>query len=146
MARDGLLIGEAAKQAGSSRKALRLYEAAGILPAPRRTAAGYRVYSEATLDLLAFIKQAQRLGFTLDEIKEIVSIKRAGRVPCPHVLDLVRRKTEELNRRLLEMRQVRDSLRALLDGWRSTTGRAAVCPHIERTEKTSKPRRRIDHG
>jgi DNA-binding transcriptional MerR regulator len=146
MARNGLLIGEAAKQAGASRKALRLYEAAGILPVPRRTAAGYRVYSEATLDLLAFIRRAQRLGFTLDEIKEIASIKRAGRVPCPHVHDLVRRKTDELNKRLLEMRQVRDGLRALLDGWRSTTGRAAVCPHIERTEKITKPRRRMDHG
>lgn len=142
MARDGLLIGEAAKQSGASRKALRLYEAAGILPAPRRTAAGYRVYSEPTLGLLAFIRQAQRLGFTLDEIKEIVSIKRAGRVPCPHVRDLVRRRTYELDRRLVEMRQVRDGLRALLKGWRSTTGPAAVCPHIERTRKTTRPRRR----
>ncbi len=98
MARDGFLIGEAAKQAGARRKALRLYEAAGILPTPRRTAAEYRVYGEATLDLLAFIRRAQRLGFTLDEIKEIVSIRRAGRVPCPHVRDLVRRKTAELGR------------------------------------------------
>src|SRR6266511_5412400 len=114
MGRDGLMIGEVAKQTGASRKALRLYEAAGILPAPRRTAAGYRVYSEATLDLLVFIRQAQRLGFTLDEIKEIVAIKRAGRVPCPHVRELVRRKTHELDRRLLELGQLRDGLRALL--------------------------------
>jgi MerR family transcriptional regulator, copper efflux regulator len=146
MARDGLLIGEAAKQSGASRKALRLYEAAGILPVSRRTAAGYRVYSEATLDLLAFIRKAQRLAFTLEEIKEIVSIKREGRVPCLHVQDLVRRKTDELDRRLREMRQVRDDLRALLNGWRSTTGRAVICPHIERTKKITKPRRRMDHG
>ena len=54
--RDGLLIGQVAKRSGASRKALRLYEAAGILPAPRRTAAGYRVYGEADLRRLQFIR------------------------------------------------------------------------------------------
>src|SRR2546429_6338717 len=94
MGHDGLLIGEVTKRSGASRKALRLYEAAGILPAPRRTQSGYRGYSSEALDLLAFVRQAQRLGFTLDEIKEIVAIKRAGRAPCLHVPELVRRKAE----------------------------------------------------
>jgi hypothetical protein len=75
MGRDGLLIGDVAKQSGASRKALRLYEEAGILPAPRRTGGGYRVYGADALDLLAFVRQAQRLGFTLEEIKEIVAIQ-----------------------------------------------------------------------
>jgi DNA-binding transcriptional MerR regulator len=69
--RDGLLIGEVAARSGMSRKALRLYEAAGILPTPRRTNAGYRVYGHDTLALLEFVTQARRLAFTLDEIKEI---------------------------------------------------------------------------
>src|SRR5439155_7539508 len=73
MGHEGLLIGEVAKRSGASRKALRLYEEAGILPAPRRTQSGYRVYSSEALDLLAFVRQAQRLGVTLDEIKEIVA-------------------------------------------------------------------------
>ncbi len=133
MGRAGLLIGEVAKESGASRKALRLYEAAGILPAPRRTTAGYRVYGADTLALLSFVRQAQRLGFSLDEIKEIVAIKRAGHAPCPHVRDLVRRKTEELDRRLTDLMEVRDGLRALVKRWRSSgQGRAAVCPHIER--------------
>src|SRR5256886_5167666 len=132
MAHEGLLIGEVAKRSGASRKALRLYEAAGILPAPRRTQSGYRVYSSEALDLLAFVRQAQRLGFTLDEIKEIVAIKRAGRAPCGHVRDLVRRKADELDQRLTDLKQVRDGLRAMLHGWRSTRSvSAAVCPHIE---------------
>lgn len=73
MAKDGLLIGEVSKQSGASRKALRLYEAAGILPAPRRATSAY----------LALIRRAPGLGFTLDEIKDIVSIKRTGQTPCP---------------------------------------------------------------
>jgi len=103
MSRDGLLIGEIAARGRVSRKALRLYESAGILPASVRTVSGYRVFAADTLALLAFIRQAQGLGFTLDEIKEIVSIRRSGRPPCPHVRDLVRRKAQELDRRLADL-------------------------------------------
>lgn len=91
---DGLLVGEVARRSGASRKALRLYEHARILPPSGRTPSGYRVYGGDVLALVAFIRQAQRPGFRLEEIKEIVAIKRAGRVPCSHVRDLVRRKTD----------------------------------------------------
>ena len=136
MVHDGLLIGEVAKRSGASRKALRLYEEAGILPASRRTQSGYRVYSGEALDLLALVHQAQRLGFTLDEIKEIVTIKRAGRAPCLHVRALVQRKAEELTQRLSDLTTVRNGLRALLNGWRRTgKARGVVCPHIEHAEE-----------
>jgi len=139
MGQNGLLIGEVAKQSGASRKALRLYEQAGILSPPRRTASGYRVYGSDALDVLGFVRQAQRLGFTLDEIKEVVSIKRAGRAPCPHVRDLVRRKADELDQRLSDLKDVRDGLRAMLNGWRSTrAGGAAICAHIERISRPKK--------
>ena len=141
MSRDGLLIGEVAKRSGASRKALRLYEAAGILPAARRTSSGYRVFDNDALDLLAFVRQAQRLGFTLDEIKEIVAIKRAGRAPCPHVRDLVKRKAEELEQRLADLMEIREGLRTLLQSWRSLRrNRAAVCPHIEHGVRPQKER------
>jgi len=139
MGRNSLFIGEIAARSGATRKAVRLYEAAGILPAPRRTASGYRVYDTEALALLGFVRQAQRLGFTLGEIREIVGIKRAGRVPCPHVGDLVRRKADELDQRLEDLQQVRNGLRRLLKGWRSAPkGAAAVCPHIENTRRVRK--------
>ena len=140
MSRDGLLIGEVAKRTGATRKALRLYEEAGILAAPRRTSAGYRIYAMETLDLLAFVPQAQRLGFSLDEIKEIVSIQRSGRLPCPHVHDLVLRKRADLDRRLADLREMRKRLDVVLRGWRSRCGIAAVCLHIE--QSNGQPRRR----
>ena len=133
MGRDGLLIGEVAARTGVSRKALRLYEEAGILPAPRRTAAGYRIYGQETLALLAFLTQARRLGFRLDEIKEIAQTKRSGRVPCSHVLDLVRQKVGDLDRAVADLTEVRRGLQELLTSGRSARRReAAVCPHIER--------------
>jgi MerR, DNA binding len=69
---------------------------------------------------------ARGLGFTLAEIKDIVAIKRAGRAPCPHVRQLIRHKLEGLE-------TVRERLCSLLDGWRTSQGRAAICPHIETT-------------
>jgi DNA-binding transcriptional MerR regulator len=132
MGRNGLLIGEVAARSGVSRKALRLYEAVGILPPPRRTAARYRVYGDETLALLAFVTQARRLGFTLEEVKEVVSIKRSGRAPRPYVLDLVRRKVADLDHTLADLAEVRDALRGLL-GWRAagSQAHAVVCACIE---------------
>ena len=134
MGRDGLLIGEVASRSGMSRKALRLYERTGILPASRRTTTGYRVYGPETLSTLAFVAQARRLGFHLDEIKEVVQIRRSGRCPCPHVLDLVRQKVEELDRSLADLTEVRRGLKELLRSSSASRRRskAAVCHHIER--------------
>ncbi|SRR6266498_549972 len=136
MTREGVLIGEISQRSGVSRKALRLYEAAGILPPPRRTPSGYRVYDADALNLVSFIRQAQRLGFTLAEIKDIVALRRAGGAPCFHVRELVQRKARELDQRLTELTEVREGLRALLKSSRSArTGRAVVCPHIERVAR-----------
>ena len=132
MARDGLLIGQVAARSGVSRKALRLYEAAGILPPPRRTSAGYRVYGQDTLALVVFVTQARRLGFRLDEIKRIATLKRSGQTPCAHVLDLVHVKLEDIERTMTDLTRVRGQLRRLLQTWRPGRHRpAAVCPCIE---------------
>jgi DNA-binding transcriptional MerR regulator len=144
MGRDGLLIGEVAKRTGVSRKALRLYEAAGILPRPRRSDAGYRVYDVATVALVGFVSRARRLGFTLNEIGEIVAIQRSGRTPCAHVRDLVQRKRAELRRRLDDLAAVRKRLDAVLRGWDSRCGTASVCLHIEQASRATP--RRNDHG
>jgi len=138
---DGLRIGEISRRSGLSRKALRLYEANGILPVPRRTAAQYRMYAPGTLEILTFVRQARRLGFRLREIQEIVAIRRSGRAPCAHVRVLVERKKTDLDRLLGEAKIVRDGLHRILRGWASSArGGAAVCPHIESAGATT-PRR-----
>lgn len=136
MPHPSLLIGEVARRSGVSRKALRLYEAAGILPSPTRTAAGYRVYGKETLAVLRFVLRARQLGLSLDEIKEIVVIKRSGQQPCTHVRGLVRRKAADVERRVRDLTAMRNALRSLLASWSHHRGRlAAVCPHIEHAEK-----------
>jgi DNA-binding transcriptional MerR regulator len=127
-----LLIGEAARRAGVTRKALRLYESAGILRPADRTPAGYRRYDETALGVLAFITQAQRLGFSLAEIREIVAIRRAGRPPCRAARELVARKAEEVRATRRALAVVEARLRALLRAWGNQTRvPVAICPNIE---------------
>ena len=63
-------IGELAAAAGVGRDTIRYYERSGLLPAPDRTAAGYRLYGDADLDRLNFIRSAQELGFTLEQSRQ----------------------------------------------------------------------------
>jgi DNA-binding transcriptional MerR regulator len=84
-----LFIGDVAHRSGVTPKALRLYEDRGILAPPQRTASGYRVYPPETLGILEFVTHGRRLGLTLAEIKEIVTLRRAGSVPCTHVRQLL---------------------------------------------------------
>ena len=65
-------IGELADRLGVTTKSIRFYESIGLLPDPARTASGYRDYAEADAERLTFIKTAQRLGLSLDEIREIM--------------------------------------------------------------------------
>jgi DNA-binding transcriptional MerR regulator len=97
--RHGLRAAEVAARSGVSRKALRLYEAMGILPPPARTDSGYRAYGHEVLALLRFIARARQLGFSLAEIRDIAAIRRSGQPPCPHVQDLVHRKVAPWTRR-----------------------------------------------
>ena len=133
--RTSLKIGDVAKQSGIGIEALRFYERSGLLGRPGRTQSGYRVYDEAVLQRLDFIKRAQVLGFSLDEIKRIIADKQAGRSPCLEVREIVRHRLEELDERLKEMRRYRRELGAALSQWEET-GKldGHVCGLIEGTE------------
>lgn len=106
-------IGELAERQGVTTKAIRFYESIGLLPDPERTPSGYRAYGEADAERLAFIKTAQRLGLSLDEIKEIIAFRDRGERPCGYVADVLRRQVSDLDRRIREMRALRDELKHL---------------------------------
>ena len=112
-----LKIGEVSRLSGIGIEALRFYEKSGLLDRPGRTYSGYRSYDESVLERLAFIKQAQVLGFTLDEIKQLIMHKRAGENPCAEVREIVRTRLAELNERIEQMIQYRDELTTALAEW-----------------------------
>lgn len=112
-----LKIGEVSKRSGIGIEALRFYEKSGLVDRPGRTYSGYRLYDESVLERLAFVKKAQILGFSLDEIKELINHKRKGESPCAEVREVVRVRLDELNERIAQMIQYRDELSAALTDW-----------------------------
>lgn len=127
-----LKIGEVSRLSGIGIEALRFYEKSGLLDRPGRTYSGYRLYDESVLERLAFIKQAQVLGFTLDEIKQLISHKRAGENPCVEVREIVRSRLTELNERIEQMIHYRDELTTALAEWdQKGEAEGHVCGLIE---------------
>ena len=113
----GFLIGELAREAGVSAPTVRYYEAVGLLPPSSRTTGGYRRYTDAALHELRFIRKAQGLGFSLDEIREILTLSRAGEAPCAEVLTLARRHLEAVEERVAQLQRFRDHLAGELAKW-----------------------------
>ncbi len=128
----GLKIGELARRAGVTAKAIRFYERTRVLPPAKRAANRYRLYDDDAVGMLSFVKQATGLGLTLGEIKEIIAIRRGGRPPCAHVHRLLLAKAGELDRKLEDLLELRRRIRRSLTAWKHrSVAAAAVCPHIE---------------
>ncbi len=125
-------IGELADRAGVNTKTIRYYESIKLLPPPDRTAAGYRTYGPDDETRLTFIKTAQHLGLSLDEIREVIALREAGTAPCEHVRGVLRQQVRDISRRIADLRRLRQELQTLeaaIDG--IPQGGAAVCRIIE---------------
>ncbi|HQR33781.1 MAG TPA: heavy metal-responsive transcriptional regulator [Blastocatellia bacterium] len=136
-----LKIGEVAKRTGIGIETLRFYERSGLLSQPARTEGGYRLYDSEALDTLEFIKRAQTLGFTLEEIKRIIAESRSGQSPCDEVREIVRQRLAELDERLEQMQRYREALARTLNEWdKRGKSDGHFCGLIEEAEhKTAKP-------
>ncbi|SRR6266498_4941373 len=104
----GLRSGELAAAAGVNRETLRYYERRGLLAEPARTLGGHRLYPAESVTHLKVIKAAQRLGFSLDEIGELLALTRPG------LAVRAERKLSEVEARIADLAVIRDSLRAVL--------------------------------
>ncbi len=109
-------IGEFASAAGVSAKTVRYYESIGVLPEPARTASGYRDYDESFIDRLTFIRTAQRLGITLDEVKEILVVRERGEAPCSYVRGVLDAQLKGIDQRIAELEALRMQLEEIVSG------------------------------
>lgn len=105
-----LMIGEVASAAGVSRDTVRYYEQMKLIPRASRTRAGYRIYTDEDIERLRFIKQAQTLGLSLEEIRELMPGRESGLEECRRVRDLLCSKIEELDAQLAELSAFRRKL------------------------------------
>ena len=103
-------IGELAVASGTTTKTLRFYEEAGLLPAPERTANGYRDYTPAALARLDFVRRGRTAGLTLAQIREILNIRDAGVAPCQHVHALLEAHLGDLDRQIADLQALRHTV------------------------------------
>ena len=106
-------IGEAAKASGVSAKMIRHYESLGLIGAARRTEAGYRMYGTQDIRTLQFIRRGRELGFSLDQIAELLALWRNKERASKEVRTLAGLHIADLDRRILEMQSMRRSLESL---------------------------------
>ncbi|MCP2246396.1 MerR family transcriptional regulator [Lentzea aerocolonigenes] len=106
--------GELAAAAGVNVQTLRYYERRGLLPEPPRSVGGYRDYDDDALALLRVVKAAQRLGFTLDEVAELLDTGRR-RHPSADLQKRARAKLEEVDRRIEDLTTIRGGLQRVVD-------------------------------
>lgn len=121
-----LRSGELARQAGVSADTLRHYERLGLLPAPPRSANGYRSYPPDALDRVRLIRSALSLGFTLAELGRILKVRDKGGAPCREVKSLAEEKLAEIETRLRDLAKVRDQLQGLLREWSASLHKTAA--------------------
>jgi DNA-binding transcriptional MerR regulator len=129
-----MTVGRAARRAGLTPKAVRLYESKGLLDPAPRTDAGYRLYQDEDVEVLRFVRQARALGLNLAEIGEIIDLQRHGAQPCGRVLSLVETRLKEVDRALRDLRALRRTLQGAREAATDSQARgdaAVVCRIIE---------------
>jgi Cu(I)-responsive transcriptional regulator len=110
-----LNIGEAARKSGVTAKMIRHYEAIGLLPAARRTGSGYRVYGEADVRTLQFIHRSRALGFSLEQIGNLLALWQDKHRASADVRRLAREHIGDLDRKIAELESMKRTLASLAD-------------------------------
>ena len=108
---------DVARATGVSTDTLRHYERHGLLPAVPRTSSGYRRYSPATIDRVLLIQRALVVGFSLADLKRVLTVRDKGGAPCTSVRTLVGERLDELDRRIDQLVTLREELQALVGEW-----------------------------
>jgi Hg(II)-responsive transcriptional regulator len=123
-------IGRVAREGGVNLETIRYYEREGLLPKPPRTTSGYRIFPEDTARRLRFIKRAQELGFSLKEIRELLSLRTKPGAKRADMRALTAAKITDIDQRIRTLEAMKKSLQGLTeccDG----RGSLATCPILE---------------
>ena len=146
-----MLIHELAHHVGVVAKTIRYYETIGLMPPPQRRANNYRQYTAADAERLRFIASARSLGFSLNDIADILAARDAGIAPCDRVLNTLDQYMSDIDQHIADLFQLRDTLSALRQSGAALprddvrgetcvcyllkTYRDRDCSHIEREEQ-----------
>lgn len=132
-------IGRAAKAAGVRIETIRYYERRGLLPDPPRTEAGYRLYDTESVTRLRFIKEAQALGFTLEEIQGLLALRVDSETSCADVRRRAEDKAADIEAKIRSLQQMRAALQEMIAAC-AQGGPSGECPLLETLERHAQER------
>lgn len=132
-----LKIGQVATKSGLPVKTIRYYEDIGLLsPIVQRTESGYRVFHPSIFNRLAFIKRAQSLGLSLQEIQEILAVHDTGELPCGVAKERLEAKLAAIKEQIEALELLKSELQGILSGWQEQPPPAqlnrTICPNIQK--------------
>lgn len=123
-------IGQLAARSGVGVETIRFYERKGIISQPARPANGFRKYDEQTAERIRFVQQAQELGFTLNEIKQLLSLRVDPRTSCATVKAKANEKIADIDGKIAGLRRMRGALVEITRTC-SGTGPTSACPILD---------------
>lgn len=111
----GLVIGELAARTGTTPETIRYYERVGVLPVPTRTGSGkYRRYGATDVERLGFVRRARDLGFSLDEVRDLLGLADQPDRPCAEVDEMARAHLSAVDAKLAQLSALRDELERVI--------------------------------
>lgn len=134
-----LLIGKVHKLSGVPIRTIRYYESLGLIKSVGRTEGGFRQFSEDILTRLSFIKRAQSLGLSLQEIRDILQIYDGGKAPCEQIQLKLEDKISQIEKQIEDLRKLQGELKRLLSTWNSLSDKPKdiICPNIQKTKNSN---------
>ncbi|MBD9485323.1 MerR family DNA-binding protein [Pseudomonas sp. PDM14] len=123
-----LTIGALSRDSGVNLETIRFYERSGLLPAPARSASGYRHYEEVDVRRLRFIRRGRELGFSLDEIRNLLDLAAHPQSPCDAADRMAREHLDAIETRIRDLLSMQAELRKLAD---CHSGHAEHCRLLE---------------
>jgi len=112
-----MTVADLSKHSGVTSHAVRYYSRIGLLKPGRNPENGYRIFDRTDISRLRFIRQAQSLGFTLEEVADILEESGKGNSPCPKVREILRHRIEENRHKLEELKNLQERMEHALVHW-----------------------------
>ena len=135
MSGDRLSIGKVAAQTGCNIGTIRFYEQESLLPPPRRTEGGHRLYTTEMVERLVFIRRSRELGFSMDEVRQLLSLVDGEHVSCQRVKIIADAHLDDVRSKIADLRKMERTLRDLSD--QCPGGSVPECPIIDSLQSVS---------
>ncbi len=143
-----LQVGEVARKLGLNPQTLYFYERIGLIPSPKRTEAGYRLFDDQDIERLSFISRAKAFGLSLDEIKELLALQDGQSLSCGEVYQMLLKKIQQIEDNIQQLQRLRSELLPLLNRCQENAqrlGEERQCVVFKDVDSNGEDKAGLDH-